>query len=105
MLPEEEIEAFISAVSNNLIQTVKNYLGHGVDVNSADDDTNTTALHAAASNNDLEMVSLLLQFGARPDVFDNFGQTPLSIARKLKNPSIIGLMEQALKKPPKLSKK
>ena len=51
----------------------------GIDVNAADYDRRT-CLHVAASEGDHKLVTLLLQHGARTDVKDRWGDTPLDDA-------------------------
>jgi hypothetical protein len=51
----------------------------GADVNSAGEH-GWTALHGAAYKGMDAVVQLLIEHGARTEVFDEYGQTPLSIA-------------------------
>ncbi|CAM9466790.1 unnamed protein product, partial [Choristocarpus tenellus] len=55
------------------------WLDKGIDPNRVDR-TGTAALHYAAFNNQSEIVEILLQRGADPNVCDNEGQTPLLMA-------------------------
>ena len=64
---------------NNLIAVTKLLVELGADVNSAGEH-GWTALHGAAYKGVDAVVQLLLDHGARTEVFDKYGQTPLSIA-------------------------
>jgi len=52
----------------------------------------TTPLSRAAERDDVEIVQLLLQHGARPDFKDEHGQTPLSRATRAGNVAVIALL-------------
>lgn len=71
--------------SENLVQKRLNMvallMGRGADVNAVDDEGSTPLHFAVASAKDVELVRLLLQFGAG-NVTDNFGSTPLQLAEK-----------------------
>lgn len=63
----------------------------GIDVNAADYDKRT-CLHVAASEGDHKLVTLLLQHGARTDVKDRWGGTPLDDARRENYPKVAALL-------------
>ncbi len=63
----------------NLLDITKLLVGLGSDVNSAGEHR-WTALHGAAYKGVDGVVQFLVEHGARMDVFDEYGQTPLSIA-------------------------
>ena len=54
-------------------------ISRGADINAVDS-TNACVLLWAVDRNRLWLVRLLLEHGARPDVADNKGRTPLSLA-------------------------
>src|SRR3981081_3636658 len=56
----------------------------GADVNAAQGD-GTTPLHWAAYKIDADLVKALLQRGAKPDVINNYGSSPLAEAVKVGN--------------------
>ncbi|MEC4720155.1 ankyrin repeat domain-containing protein [Noviherbaspirillum sp. CPCC 100848] len=59
------------------------FLSRGVDINAADKRANDwTALHSAAMNSAPDRVAMLLRYGARTDVRDKHGSTPLDVARR-----------------------
>jgi ankyrin repeat protein len=59
---------------------------HITEVNGA------TALHGAAYHGNLDAVKVLMEAGADPNKQDNFGNTPLSLAQRTNNASIIALL-------------
>jgi hypothetical protein len=61
------------------LEAAQMLLDLGVDANAVGD-LGYTALHGAAYCGDDEMVQLLVGYGARMDIMDQYGQTPLSIA-------------------------
>jgi ankyrin repeat protein len=63
----------------NAVEAVKLIVELGADVNATNDD-GATALHAAAFTGANEIIQFLVDKGARLDMPDRFGQTPLSIA-------------------------
>ena len=84
------------------------FLSRGVDINAGHrQGKNWTALHLAAMSDPPAKVALLLKYGARTDVRDEDGRTPLDLARRSQsrypnNPYIaekIRLLEAAERKP------
>ena len=63
----------------NLFEVTKLLVGLGADVNSAGEH-GWTALHGAAYKGVDSVVRFLVEKGAKMEVFDEYGQTPLSIA-------------------------
>lgn len=61
------------------VETAKLLLELGADVNAVGE-YGWTALHGAAYNGFEEMIQFLVAKGAKTDIMDQFGQTPLSIA-------------------------
>lgn len=47
----------------------------GIDINKIDKDQHKTALHYAAYNSNIELIQLLIEYGARVDIEDAFGCT------------------------------
>ena len=74
---------------HNIISLGDKYSG----INSTDKKM-TTALHWAAALNKVEMVKLLLEFGAVPDMKDLRGFTPLHYALNKKNTDVVKVFEQ-----------
>jgi ankyrin repeat protein len=61
---------------------------HGVDINEKDE-AGDTLLSMAVRNNCSSIVEFLLRDGAKPNMPNNTGTTPLMIARENKNEDII----------------
>jgi hypothetical protein len=60
------------------------FIARGVDVNAVDEKSKGgwTALHMMASSGNVDGVKLLLKHGARPDIKNRTGVTPLDYARQ-----------------------
>jgi len=69
----------VQAVKNGQKETVRTLLKQRVDVNAPQPD-GTTALHWAAQLNDMDTAVLLIGAGAKANVANDFGVTPLSLA-------------------------
>lgn len=70
------------AVTNGNIAMLKFLLEKNVDINQKDEEGNT-ALHYAVLTNALQKISLLKQKGAKPNIANKKGDTPLKIAQAL----------------------
>ena len=79
--------ALLQACASGDLAQVEEITGAGVDVNCADYD-DRTPLHLAAAEGRGPIVALLLEKGARADVKDRFGRTPLDEAHKNGNAAI-----------------
>jgi ankyrin repeat protein len=66
------------------IEAMKICLDKGVDINAATDKTLNTALHAAAGQGTDDIVQFLADHGAKLDLKDNKGRTPMEVALGLK---------------------
>jgi ankyrin repeat protein len=86
----------LKAVEIGQIGTVRTFITEGDDVNESSQSGNCPLLEAA-SLNDTEMVKLLLENGANPDVQDMKTNTPLSWATHHKNKEMEMLITTALK--------
>jgi len=62
----------------------------GADVNAAQGD-GTTPLHWAVYKIDAELTRALLQRGARPNVINNYGSSPLAEAVKVADGRLVGM--------------
>lgn len=80
------------AAGRGKYEIVEEKLAAGVNVNEPDTFFGETALHRAAKAGDLDMVRLLLTYGARVDVTDQYGETPLHFAIRGHNPDVIRLL-------------
>ncbi len=59
-------------------------ISNGVDINAKTSYAHFTSLHMTVLDGDIPHVKLLLKYGARIDVFDEKGRTPLDLARMVK---------------------
>jgi ankyrin repeat protein len=64
------------------VEAVELLLKAGADANFQMDDDGNTALHQAAQRNDLEMIKVLARNGAKLDLYNWAGQTPIAIAEE-----------------------
>ncbi|MEW5754923.1 MAG: ankyrin repeat domain-containing protein [Pseudomonadota bacterium] len=87
------------------------FIAHGVDINAVDEDVrNWTALHGLALEGDAARVKILLRHGARADMRDTEGLTPLDLARiaqekypnEPQHAEVVRILEEAKKKPAEL---
>ena len=82
----------IEIVSYGLIDALREILQKRVDVNEQDGFGNCAVL-AAASRNDLAMLTLLVEAKANLEVKDRVGRSPLGWAKKHQNQGMIELIE------------
>lgn len=61
-------------------------------VNMAEPEHQETPLFAAIRNQDVPMTHLLLAYGARIDITNKYGKTPIDVARALANTQILELL-------------
>jgi hypothetical protein len=74
--------------------TLELLLAHGanIDDNGTPESRETSPLHAAAENGEVERMALLLRFGAKIDVPDSYGRTPLARAIDEGKPACVDLL-------------
>lgn len=73
----ELTKKFIEAAQQGDIDSLRELLHQGVDVNATDNGQyQATALHYAASSGNEALIKFLLDNGANPDIADNSGETP-----------------------------
>jgi Ankyrin repeats (3 copies) len=72
---------------------LRSALDRGDDPNQADA-SGKTSLHLAVMRADSEMVKLLIERGANPELADRAGVSPLDWARRLKRDDLIALMQR-----------
>jgi glutaminase len=85
------LSALIAAAVKNDVKVVMSLVSQGVDVNLGDYD-GRTALHLAAATGSAAAAMCLVRAGARPDVKDTWGMTPLDEARKNGHQNIISML-------------
>jgi uncharacterized protein len=96
-----------SRSDDEYLEAAKLCIEKGNDVNAVDSRTGITAMHGAANRGFDAMVKLLAQHGAKLDVKDKQGRTPMTYAEgvflavqpPVRKPSTIALLEQLLGKP------
>jgi len=76
-----DVGCFADAADKSQVETAKFLLDRDCDVDAVTDD-GRTALHMAAQNGDIPMITLLLARGAKIDPRDGKGWTPLDRAAK-----------------------
>jgi ankyrin repeat protein len=86
-----------AVLRENAPQTVKVLLASGADANAAMVEVNgdITPLLAAAMRENADVVRALLAAGAKVDVRDGNGKTPLEVARQAKHDAVVKVLEEA----------
>lgn len=92
MKDQNGMTPLIHAVKNKQLDSARALLALKKLNRDERDNTGTNALLYAVHNGDIEMVNLLLTFGANPNVADNLGNTPLHYAAKDNNTEMAELL-------------
>ena len=71
---------FLEAVYSNNLEVTDLFFHHGVDGIHDQNNLGTTSVHAAAEEGNLQMLTKLLNAGARPDSIDRIGRSALYMA-------------------------
>ena len=87
--------ALRKAVQDGEMQTVKDLLAKGANVNAKDDKGRTALLWVAPARDNPEMVKVLIEKGADVNAKDNEGETALMIAASQSNPGILEALIEA----------
>ena len=74
--------------------TALKMIAAGADVNAAQGD-GTTPLHWAVYKVDADLAHALLERGAKPDVINNYGSSPLAEAVKVGNARLVAMLLDA----------
>jgi len=82
----------IDAVEHQDVQRVQTLLRRGVDVNQQQELDGSTALHQAAYVDDAGILAALLKQGAKPNVANQLGITPLMLACDTRDPKVVDLL-------------
>ncbi|MEN0004103.1 MAG: glutaminase A [Bacteroidota bacterium] len=91
----QNIFQLISAASSGDLDTIKRMQAEGINLSAADYD-GRTALHLAAAENQLDVVSYLIYQGVDLQPKDRWGGTPLDDAKRGAHREMIRLLEGAL---------
>jgi len=87
----------LTAAEKGDVALVRYHLRQGIDPNYQHPELLTTALIESAMHGHLEVVALLLENGAKPEIKSIFfGYTALEIAKIKRHQAIINLLETAL---------
>ncbi len=89
-------EKLIYEIAHHNIESVKEAIKEGYDVNYRDGD-GSTYLHVAVINFDLEITKLLIEAGAEIDCVDNNKNTPLIYAVNRKDPRLYEIAKYLIK--------
>lgn len=84
-------KAFVEAAKKGNIPALKSQLKAGMDIHTQDE-TGWTALSIAVEEKQTETVRFLLQEGADPKIKNGKGQTPIQIAKKHEDKSILYIL-------------
>ncbi len=84
---------FLESALANDINRVKSFLDRGMNPNVTDDD-GRTALFITVRHQYVDMVKLLLNAKADPNIKDFYDDSPLKIAKELGNKELIDLLIQ-----------
>jgi ankyrin repeat protein len=90
----------VFAIISDEVETAETLLASGADANVVDEDNGRTPIFEAIERNNLDMVKLLLKFGAKLDVEDEEKMTPLMM---ISEDSSLELVELLLKKGAKVN--
>ena len=82
----------VSVARGGKLETLKDFLQNGADVNASDYD-GRTALHLAASEGNGPCVEMLLAAGARFDLPDRWGNNAKQEAERSKHPHLLPLFK------------
>jgi hypothetical protein len=84
---------FLSVIACNGMCCVIEDLG--MDVREAEASTGMTALHCACDHDEARAVALLLKLGARTNVLDKMGRSPLAIAASRGCGAVVAMLLEA----------
>jgi len=91
-------EKLIYEVAHHNIESVKEAIREGCNINYRSKSDNKTYLHVAVINFDVEITKLLIEAGAEIDCIDNNMNTPLMYAVGQKNSRLCEIAKYLIKK-------
>ena len=83
-----------TAVQKGDVQDVEKHLLLGEKINEKNSTYGWTPLHKAVAMDNKEIVKVLLDHGARTDLKDQWGQTPLELATKLGHSEVADMIRK-----------
>lgn len=87
----------LSAVQMGRISVVKYHIDQGIDLNYQHPELMTTPLIEAVIHEEVQIVKLLLENGADPKLRAGYdGESPMAVAKSVRNPEIIGALRACL---------
>ena len=89
--------ALTLAVRQENLERVELLLRYKANANQQETETGLTALHLCTESDRVEICRALLGRGARTDIADYNGETPLDLARRLRKIAILKMMIQSRK--------
>lgn len=96
---DEGVSIFDMAITYNNIEMVSYLIEQGVDINKTKRRSGFTSLMAATCYGRVEIVKILLYFGANQHAIDSKGFTAADFARKMNKKSVLELLEYDEKSP------
>ncbi len=97
------IDAFYIAAKNGRTEIVKIFLDKGIDVNETYGPIYSTSLHAAVTEDHIDIVKLLIDYKANVNIEDDYGRTPINLHSLQHDPKIESILIAAgAKKTPSL---
>jgi len=81
-----------AVVTGDLAEVKRLVVGCGVDPNVREDDYGATPLHVAAEYGYSEIVEVLLEHGAAPNIREKYGDTPLHYAAMFGNSKVVEVL-------------
>ncbi|MEO9869029.1 ankyrin repeat domain-containing protein [Ekhidna sp.] len=94
MIRSGDFKGFIHSVMNEDIDGVAYYISIGMDVNFLHPEIMTNPLIEATKVGNIEIVQLLLDNGANPKIVSQLGESPIKIAKSLRNKELISLLKR-----------
>jgi len=90
---DADADSLFAAVATGDLARVKRLaIDCGVDPNVREDDKGATPLHVAAEYGYSEIVEVLLEHGADPNIRDKYGETPLHVAAAFGNSKVVEVL-------------
>lgn len=89
----------LGAVGHGYLELVQYLLAHGITPDndqSVDNQSKVPVLHVAVSDGKIKMVQLLLQYGAKVDVKNDWGSTTVQVAEEMQHSEIVKLLKSSL---------